>query len=252
MYNGFDCFMKCTYRVYVSLARFFMVLSLWEISSEFISGILLFPMDMPFSVIYFKIQVDHCVSTYVYMAMSQSPVFFSIAMSQSPILPQLRLGWSSPKRSLCSLPRSAAPSSRNPGIQNIGRKPMDGLASRSTLTVILMTKWMLTMTVPVPVIAWKSWSSISINSSSAIEPWINADWCWLILIDADWCWLMLIDSDWCWLILIDADWCWLQLIGVEWCWLILIEADCSRCRLLLIGADWCWFWLVMIDSYWCL
>ena len=197
-----------------------MVLSLWEISSEFISGILLFPMDMPFSVIYFKIQVDHCVSTYVYMAMS--PVFFSITMSQSPILPQLRLGWSSPKRSLCSSPRSAAPSSRNPGRKNIGRKRMDGLASKHTGCNI---------NDKVNVDNDRS------SSRDCLEELVQHQhqllvghrtldkcWCWLMLTDADWCWLMMIDADWCWLILIDADWFWLKLIGADWCWYMLIDA----------------------------
>ena len=83
-----------------------MVLSVWEISSEFIS-LLLLSMIFPFSVIYLKIQVNHC------------------AMSQTPLSPRLHLELSSPKHSLCSLPRSAAPSWRNPGIQNIWKKCMD-------------------------------------------------------------------------------------------------------------------------------
>ena len=156
-----------------------MVLSLWEISSEFISGILLFPMDMPFSVIYFKIQVDHCVSTYVYMA-----------MSQSPILPQLRLEWSSPKRSLCSSPRSAAPSSRNPGIQNIGRKRMDGLASKHTDCNI---------NDKVNVDNDRS------SSRDCLEELVQHQHQLLVghrTLDKCWCWLMLIDSDW-WLSAID-------------------------------------------------
>ena len=47
---------------------------------------------------------------------------------------------------------------------------------------------------------------------------LNADWCWLVLIDSDRSWLILIYADWFWLMLIDAGWCWLMLID----WLILI------------------------------
>ena len=54
---------------------------------------------------------------------------------------------------------------------------------------------------------------------------LNADWCWLMLIDADWYWLMLIgpiisvliDADGCWLMLNNADWCWLMIIDANWC-----------------------------------
>ena len=70
-----------------------------------------------------------------------------------------------------------------------------------------------------------------------IDMLIDAEWCWLMVIDADLLLLMLIDSYWCWLILIDADWFWLMLIDSDWSWFLLI--DSHWCWWMLIDADWC-------------
>ena len=82
---------------------------------------------------------------------------------------------------------------------------------------------------------------------------IDADWCYLNLIDiyAVCLWLMLIDADWYWLILmlIDAGWCWFMLICADLCWLILIDADWYW--LMLIDTDWCWLMMMLIDADWC-
>ena len=105
-------------------------------------------------------------------------------------------------------------------------------------------------------------------------------------IDADWCWLMLLDSAWCcsylifvitgttgsacgeknlscgeistlWpshnvtctheeeLGILVVGWCCLMLINSDWCWLILIKADWFW--LLLIDADWCWLMLILVN-----
>ena len=110
--------------------------------------------------------------------------FSSIAMSQSPILPQLRLGWSSPKRSLCSSPRSAAPSSRNPGIQNIRRKRMDGLASKHTGCNINEC-WQWPFQFP-----WLPGRAGPASASTPRRPSNPGQM--LMLIDADLCWLMIV------------------------------------------------------------
>ena len=176
--------MKCTYRVYVSLARFFYGFeSLRNFIRVYLWDFALSNGHAFLCNLFQNTSRSLCLNICLYGYFSVSSFFSSIAMSQSPILPQLRLGWSSPKRSLCSSPRSAAPSSRNPGIQNIRRKRMDGLASKHTGCNI---------NDKVNVDNDRS------SSRDCLEELVQHQHQLLVghwTLDKCWCWLMLIDSD---------------------------------------------------------